>query len=196
MSTLVEGSQIVLRLTTNEEVLDQMRRNKVLVKNEHGEEVLVLQFDSKAYTFRRGTALVLGKSVANALIRDSAIIIGDPNDPDYQLTGEYRRALDTVRSINASEGVAQNICPHCSATADGKRQPFTPGTLGYHMQRQCPIAAKVSAQMDEDSKPKPEPKAWTPPPKTLSKNRPQKVEPSTEDEETVLQEVAPPVAEP
>ncbi len=183
MSTQVEGQQIALRLTTDREVLDQLRRNKILVEDDEG-EVLTLQFDSQTFRFRAGNTIALGKSMANALIRESAVIVGDPNDPDYQITGDFRAGLDKVRSFDIGKGQAENVCTFCSETTDANGNLFTPSTLGYHMMRMCPQAAKATAEMEANEKAvakeseRAEPRKWTPPPKTLAKGGPKSLKSS------------------
>lgn len=178
MSISVEGQQIALRLTTNKDVLEQLRRNKSLVKDENGEEVLTLQFNSQTFEFRHGNTIALGRSTAKALVRNSAVIVGDPNDPDYQITGDFLAGLDEVRSFDIGKGQAENVCTFCSETTDANGNLFTPSTLGYHMMHKCPQAAKVTAEMKAAEEPQPEPKGWQPPPKTLAKSGPKPAQPA------------------
>ena len=177
MSNQVEGSQIALRLTENRDVLDQLRRNKRLVKDKEGKEFLTLQFDSQTFEFRRGSTIALGRSTAKALRRESAVIVGDPSEPDYQITGEFMAGLDEVRSFEIGKGQAENVCTFCSETTDANGSLFTPSTLGYHMMHKCPQAAKVTAEMKAAEEPKPEPKGWQQPAKTLTKSGPKPVAP-------------------
>lgn len=127
MTSHIEGFQTVLRLSRKKDVLTQLRKNGALRKNkESGEEVMTLQFNSQTFDFSPDIQITVGKSIADALIRSSAVIVGD------QLTGEIVPSIEAVTTYAAGRGLAQNTCPYCGEVKE------TPQSLGQHLLQFCP----------------------------------------------------------
>jgi len=130
-----ETEQIVLRLTKNNEVLNQLRINKMMKKDDEG-EFLIIQFNSAAYTFRPGKTIVVGRTLGNALYRSSAIIIGD------HLVGDIQPSIERLRSFDLGGYSEEFICPFCSTTTDAKGEAFDSASYGMHLARFCEVAAE------------------------------------------------------
>jgi hypothetical protein len=104
----IESSQVKLRLTDDEDILKQLRKNKALRKNpQTGKESYFIQFDSRSFEFRAGSVIQVGKLVANGLRRASGLIVGD------HLTGEIVPALEIVKEFQIGEEESKTKCPSC-----------------------------------------------------------------------------------
>lgn len=106
----IESEQVRLRLSGDKDVLEALRKRRRMDKDEKGQK-LILQFDSRAFEFRPGRAITVNKTVADALIRSSAIIVGD------DLTGEIRPALERLeiyRIGDEESGGARKSATTCS----------------------------------------------------------------------------------
>lgn len=106
---MIETEQIRLKLTEEKDVLKEMKRRKVLKRDQKGDKYIV-QFDAQEFTFRPGSTITVGRSVAKALQRSSAIIMGD------DLTGDMVSVLVEAGSYklgDENEGAALTRCPVC-----------------------------------------------------------------------------------
>lgn len=114
----VETEQVRLRLTEDQETLDALRQRRRMKPNPHakgrmkGVEELVIMFDGKPFHFAPGVVIVCGRRTANALRRDSAVIIGD------DLTGEMVAAIEEIGKYDMSAGYQEHrstatTCPVC-----------------------------------------------------------------------------------
>lgn len=110
----METEQIKVRLTSDPTVLKQLKKNRAMQKDDISEKY-VIQYDSRAFEFRPGRSITVGKNVANGLIRSSGIIIGD------HLTGDLRAALIPVGKFNL--GIED--------PADERKRATTCGVCGY-----------------------------------------------------------------
>lgn len=110
-----ESTQVKLKLTENEEILEAMETYKRFrYDKQKKSKYAVLQFDGREFRFYPGKTITVGKLVANALRRDSAII----TDPDNQLTGDILPFVEVVSEYNILEGdptesLPPTACPIC-----------------------------------------------------------------------------------
>lgn len=135
----IEGTQVVLRLSSDPAILAELRKKKSLTVI-NGREVFVRQFDSRPFEFTPGSQVTVGETVAKALVRDSSFIVGDA------LTGQVVHALEILKSFDAGKGVTANVCPYCSKPFDRPQQ------LGRHLLRDCenlPESAKSEDAAEE-----------------------------------------------
>jgi hypothetical protein len=103
----IESTQVKLRLTKDEDILKQLRKNKALRKNSDGKESYFIQFDSRSFEFRPGSIVQVGKVVANGLRRSSGVILGD------HLTGDIVPALEVVNEFQLGQEESRTACPEC-----------------------------------------------------------------------------------
>lgn len=125
----IETEQVRLRLTENEDVLRELEahgRLKINSRHPKRRKELVLLFDAKPFHFAPGETIIVGRRVANALRRDSAIIIGD------HLTGEIAAGIEEIGSYDMTQGYdehrrAVTACPLCEDEFE------TVADLGKHL---------------------------------------------------------------
>lgn len=126
---MLETEQVKLRLTRVPFILDALRAAKRLVLDPVSkEEKLTIQFDSQIFDFKAGKLIVLGRNAANAIVRDSHVIIGG------HLTGEVFYGIEEAGKFNIGEqdeikDVPLTVCPVC------KEDFKNLGRLGNHMMR-------------------------------------------------------------
>ncbi len=128
----IETQQVVLALTSDKKILAALRKNKAFRTDKDGVESLVRPFNSQDFEFRAGVKITVGKTVADALKRDTSFIMGDG------LTGPLVCPLVEVSAFEAGKGtfgVGDLICPYCHTKFD------TAPKLGRHLYRaasECP----------------------------------------------------------
>ena len=128
----IETQQVVLTLTSDKKVLSALRANKAFRTDKGGVESLVRPFNSQDFEFRAGAKITVGKTVADALKRDTSFIMGDG------LTGPLVCPLVEVGAFEAGKGtvgVGDLVCPYCHTKFD------TAPKLGRHLYRaasECP----------------------------------------------------------
>jgi hypothetical protein len=123
----IETTQVKLRVVnekdelpddvTGREVLNEIKKHKNLWRNdEHGKYISIM-YDAHEFRFRPGKALTVGKLVANALRRSSAISIG----PDYlngpmapMLIVEKEFVLGDEDANEDSKPKTMTTCPVCN----------------------------------------------------------------------------------
>lgn len=118
----LETTQVKLRLVAADDILPGDIEGKDVLKeiklhkglrrrDEHGEFISVM-FDAHEFKFRPGKAITVGKLVANALRRSSAIMIG----PDY-LNGPIAPMLVVEKEFELGEEsstpMTPTTCPVC-----------------------------------------------------------------------------------
>jgi hypothetical protein len=122
----IETTQVRLRLvnekddfpdgTTGKDVLSEIKKRKQLWKNdEHGKYISIM-YDAHEFRFRPGKALTVGKLVANALRRSSALSIGPdylngPMAPTLVVEKEYQ--LGDEDSDGNAKPQTMTTCPVC-----------------------------------------------------------------------------------
>lgn len=104
--------QVKLRLTSDKTILNQLKQNKILHKDEQG-LFYSLQFDSQEFKFRPGIEIPVAKTIADRLVVDSYIIIGD------HLTGAQVPVLERAGSFKLGEETPEQkakitACPICN----------------------------------------------------------------------------------
>ncbi|MCI0349001.1 MAG: hypothetical protein L0Z53_06205 [Acidobacteriales bacterium] len=128
----LESKQVQLSLTNDAEVLEQLRLNKRLQRRGR-QEIFTLQFNSVPFDFYaeggKRNIVTVGQNVANALRRDSAVIIGN------HLTGLVKAALTVVGSYSLTEGTSnlpsRTTCPYC------QEEQNSPRLLARHLMSLC-----------------------------------------------------------
>jgi hypothetical protein len=95
----VESTQVRLKLTNNKEILKQLKRNRSIKEDAKG-EYFTIQFDSYEYVFRPGKVLTVNETIGKALIRSSAVIMGD------HLTGDFLAGVEKIGSYEIGTEVA------------------------------------------------------------------------------------------
>lgn len=123
MSNL-DSQQVTLQLTNIKYILAELRKKKRLIKDENGEDLFQIQFDSRTIDFRPGRTVTVGKTIADCLIQDAFVIVGDAID------GPAEQVLEVVREFNLSEGekpVTPTTCLFC------QEDLLTPRALAEHL---------------------------------------------------------------
>jgi hypothetical protein len=87
----LEATQLRLRLTNDQSILKQLKKNRAIRTDAKG-EFFPIQFDGYQYDFRPGKILTCNRSVGKALIRSSAVIMGD------HLVGDYAAGIEEIGS--------------------------------------------------------------------------------------------------
>lgn len=107
----LEATQLRLRLTKDPIVIKQLKKNRAFRSDVEG-EYFPIMFDGAEYRFRPGLPLNVGRQVGKALIRSSAVIIGD------QLTGDFRAGIEEIGEFELGveapvERISTTACPIC-----------------------------------------------------------------------------------
>lgn len=105
-------TQVNLHLTENRKVLNQVKNNRRMFQDEEG-EYFPIQFDAKEFRFRPGREYAIQKNIADRLVADSLIIIGD------HLTGPMMPVLERGKTFQlGDQQVAEKkpgiYCPKCN----------------------------------------------------------------------------------
>jgi hypothetical protein len=111
MATL-EQTQVRLRLTKDQKVLAQLKKNRALKEDDKG-LYLPIMFDGSVFYFRPHQTITVSQNIGNALIRSSAVIMGD------HLVGEYAAAVEKIGSFELGVEPApsesnKTACPICN----------------------------------------------------------------------------------
>lgn len=106
----LESIQFEVGLTSDKKILQQMRKNGVFRQDEFGPYASI-QFDSQEFKFRPGKTFTVGRSVGNALIRSSAILLGDDPLSDPYLAFVEKKSETQLGQ--ESKQKAQFSCPIC-----------------------------------------------------------------------------------
>ena len=155
----IESTQVRLRLTNNQEILKQLKRNKAIRTDAKG-EYLPIQFDGYQYDFRAGKVLTVGKSVGNALIRSSAVIMGDHLVGDYaagvEEIGSYQLGVEQAPEDEAKATTCQVCKLNCHTLPRLARHLLTQHTkdradLYPAEERPLPNEDKILAKAAEDA---------------------------------------------
>jgi hypothetical protein len=139
MAAGLEGIQFVVTLTKKKEILKQLRTNGMERKDAEG-PYFSIQFDSKEFKFRPGVEFTVGKTVGNALIRNSAVLLG--NDP---LSDDFVPFVEKLNELSLGQPAAkkpQFECPICHV--DQKSGP----KLARHL-----MDKKAHEQVEEEPEP-------------------------------------------
>lgn len=112
--SVLESVQVTVGLTKNKEVLKQLRTNRMFRKDAEG-EYLSLQFDGQEFRFRPNKKFVVGKAVANAMIRSSAVLVGNDALSDPFLP--YVEAIEE-HDLAKGESTSQFACPLCGVDTE------------------------------------------------------------------------------
>jgi hypothetical protein len=118
----IETTQVKLRLVnekdfpddeiTGKDILNEIKKRKSLWRNDEHGKYISLMYDAHEFRFRQGKALTVGKLVANALRRSSAISIG----PDY-LSGPIAAMLMVEKEfVLGEEDADENAKPKTMTT--------------------------------------------------------------------------------
>lgn len=88
-------TNVSLRLTDNEEVLDELRQRKAFRKV-NGVETYTVQFDSQAFEFTPGKVITVPADAARCMAASRTLIGGSPVKAKYRNGEEYtyRSSLD------------------------------------------------------------------------------------------------------
>jgi hypothetical protein len=107
----LEPIQFQVGLTKNPDVLKQLKKNKLFREDESG-PYLALQFDAQEFKFRPGQTFTVGKTVGNALIRSSAVLVGtDPlSDPYFPYV---EKLSESQLGVVDKKRKSQFACPIC-----------------------------------------------------------------------------------
>ena len=112
----IETTQVLMKLTDDPEVLTALRRNNKknpagrFKEDEKGEEVYTTMFDSRSIQFRKGVSVPIPKTIADNLMRDNHIIVGEHID------GDVRAIFEFVRNYELGEKGTEKpkfACPEC-----------------------------------------------------------------------------------
>lgn len=110
---MLEAIQFQVTLTKDPRILKQLKINRMQREDVMGPYFSV-QFDGQEFKFRPGQLFTVGKTIGNALIRSSAVLIGidplsDPYFPFVEKVKEVQLGQADVQSIKKS----QFACPIC-----------------------------------------------------------------------------------
>lgn len=140
----LDSQQTSLTLTDVPYVLDELRRKRRLVKDERGDEIFKIQFDSRTFEFfpksnkfKKKNTITVGKTVGDCLVADAFVIVGPPID------GEVTPVLEIVKEFNLAEGessVTPTTCSFC------KREQGTAMDLARH------LIAEHTPEGDDDAR--------------------------------------------
>lgn len=155
-----ETTQVRLKLTEDTAILSQLEQNKRFRYDKQKKlKYVVIQFDGREIRFYKDPTktVVVGELVANALRRDSAIII-DPTGLD-SLTGEILPFVEVVSKFNMLEGesaesqvvkLPKTACPVCGI--DQKTYP----RLSRHLMEKHSHGEEEEQEQEETGKSDPE----------------------------------------
>jgi len=104
-ATAIETEQVRLRLTENEDILRELEahgRLKVNPRHPKRRKELVLLFDAKPFHFAPGETVIVGRRVANALRRESQIVVGD------HLTGDVAAGVEEIGAYDMTQGYEEH----------------------------------------------------------------------------------------
>jgi len=130
---VLESVQFKVGLTKNKDVLKQLRVNRMWRRDERG-DYLSIQFDGQEFKFRPGVTFTVGKTVGNALIRSSAVIVGDdplsdPILPYVEKINEF--ALGDEDKSSTTSNSSKFVCPFPECGKDMETAP----RLARHMMK-------------------------------------------------------------
>src|SRR5580765_7210929 len=116
----LESVQFEVGLTKDKLILQQLRTNKLWRRDSEG-DYLSIQFDAQEFKFRPGKTFIVGKSVGNALIRSSAVLLGtDPlSDPYVAFVEKLQES--SLGQETVIKRKSQFSCPICNE--DQKSEP-------------------------------------------------------------------------
>lgn len=106
----LEPIQFEVGLTKDKSILNQLKKNKMWREDTEG-PYLAIQFDAQEFKFRPGTVYTVGRTVGNALIRSSAVLIGTDPLSDPYLPYVVKIAEHQLGQTNVKK--AQFECPIC-----------------------------------------------------------------------------------
>lgn len=119
----LEMEQVRVTLTKDPEILAMLRTRKQMRKDKDGEYYPIV-FNSSEIRFRPNRPLVVGKSVAESLIRSSFVIIGE------DLTGDMTPVIESLDGYNLDKFIEERAaCEYC------KEDFPTARALSHHMIR-------------------------------------------------------------
>lgn len=145
----VETQQVTLKLTDLPFVLRELKaRRRITTDPRTGDDIFHIQFDSQDFVFRRSkdgrtNRITVGHNVAQALLRDAYLIIGDA------LSGEMTDILEIVEEFTIGTGQeagqirSKTTCPVC------QEECGSVNFLAEHIIEKHATKAKPSAQGDD-----------------------------------------------
>ena len=136
----METRQVSLALTDEKDVLRQLERNVQWTETPKG-RAWVTQWDGKVLTFYPGVPITLNESIAKDLLRRETIVVGD------DLKGPIKQVLRQVGSYDVVDSLkdvkTKTTCQFCG------KECGTPGRLGQHILRLCPVLEEEKATKKE-----------------------------------------------
>jgi len=104
----LELEQVRVTLTKDPEILSMLRTRKQLKKDKDGEYYPIV-FNSAELRFRPNRPMVVGKSVAESLVRSSYVILGE------DLTGDMTPVIESLDGYNLNKFIEErSSCEYCS----------------------------------------------------------------------------------
>ena len=136
---------------TGKDIRQQLNKNGVW-KNDSKGKYIGVQFDGHEFMFRDGEIIVVGATIARALIRSSRIIVGD------QLTGAIVPFLEVVETYALGQASPSDrpatACPICGE--DQKTFPALARHLGKERKLHPELFKEEKVDWDGDEETKPE----------------------------------------
>ena len=108
----LEQVQLRLRLTNDATILRKLKKNKAIKTDAKG-EYFPIQFDGAVYYFRPGMVITVGKTVGKAMIRSSAVIMGDDIDGEFVAAVEEIGSYELGQETAPEEAAKATSCPIC-----------------------------------------------------------------------------------
>jgi len=105
----LELEQVRVTLTKNPELLTALKARKQFKKDDKGKDFYPVIFNSAEIRFYPNQAIVLGKTVAECLVRSSYIIVGDSD-----LTGDMVPVIEALDGYNLNKFIEERPkCEYC-----------------------------------------------------------------------------------